>query len=103
MYARLVTFSLKPGGRPEAEKGADEFAKLCRTLKGFNSLTLLINEEANEYGGLSLWQTKQDADAAMVKLDANLREHLSSRLVGKPVVGMFEVYESKAEAQATHR
>ena len=68
MYARLVTFSLVPGERPAAEKGADEFAKVCRTLKGFNSLTLLINEGKNGYGGLSLWQTEQDAEAAMVTL-----------------------------------
>ena len=103
MYARLVTFSLVPGERPAAEKGADEFAKVCKALRGFNSLTLLINGKKDEYGGLSLWQTEQDAEAAMVTLDAHLQERLSGRLVGKPLIRTFEVYESKAEAQATRR
>ena len=102
MYARLVTFKLAPGARPTAEKGADEFAEFCKTLKGFNSITLLINGETNEYGGLTLWQTKADAEAAMVALDNHLQTHLRDRFVGKPAIQMFEVYETFA-VQTTQR
>jgi hypothetical protein len=66
-------------------------------------VTLLINEETNEYGGLSLWQTEPEAEAAMTTLDANLQKRLGDRLIGKPVIRIFEVYEPKAQAQTTSR
>ncbi|MFQ5861443.1 MAG: hypothetical protein ACE5IG_07855, partial [Dehalococcoidia bacterium] len=35
-----------------------------QTLKGFKGVTFLADETVGEYGGLSLWETKEDAEAA---------------------------------------
>ncbi len=64
MYAQLVMLSLGSGTRSTAEKLADQFAPALRSLKGFKRVTFLGDETVGEYGSLSLWESKEDAEAA---------------------------------------
>ena len=64
MYARLNMMNVGPGQRQFAEGLADEVAPVMRSLNGFWSVTFIGDFESGEIGGLSVWETKEDADAA---------------------------------------
>jgi heme-degrading monooxygenase HmoA len=96
MYARLVLFTLGPGTRSTGEKLADQFAPALRAQKGFKSVTFFLDDIVGEYGALSLWESKEDADAASAALDPQLQQALTGIVQGPPTLQFFEVYESKA-------
>ena len=95
MYARLTLFTLGPGQREFAEGLADKLAPLFVTLKGFKSTTFMSDFDAGEYGALSVWETKEDADAAGEVLAPRLKEAVGDRLKGPPTIKVMEVYEPK--------
>jgi len=96
MYARLVMFTLGPGMRSTAEKLADQFASAHKTLKGFKSATFIGDDTVGEYGALTLWESKEDAEAAGTALGPKLEQALSGIVKGPPTRRLFEVYEPKA-------
>jgi len=96
MYARLMMFTLGPGMRSTAEKMADQFAPAVRALKGFKSITCLVDETGGEYGSLSLWESKEDAEAVAAAIGPRVDESLSAIGKGPPTRRQFEVYEPKA-------
>ena len=96
MYARLVMFTLGAEMRSTAEKLGDQFASVFKTLKGFKSATFLADDTASEYGCLSLWESKEDAEAASTVIRPQLEQALSGIAKGPPTVRLFEVYEPKA-------
>jgi len=73
LYAELVTINLGPGMRETAEKVADALAPIYQTMTGYKGVTFFGDIEAGEYGSLSLWASKQDAEAlsGAVKLRLN--------------------------------
>ena len=96
MYAQLVMLSLGPGTRSTAEKLADQFAPALRTLKGFKRVTFLGDETVGEYGSLSLWESKEDAEAAGAVIGPQLEQAVSGIAKAPPTRRFFEVYETKA-------
>ncbi|MFQ5971930.1 MAG: antibiotic biosynthesis monooxygenase family protein [Alphaproteobacteria bacterium] len=98
MYARLLTFRLGPGTRETGEKLADEFYPLMKSLKGFRSVAFLMwDEEAGEFGSFSLWETKEDAEAAGDVLRARFQETAAAQsLQAPPSLRVMEVYEPTA-------
>ena len=64
MYATLLTLTLGPGMRSAGEKLADQFAPALKTMKGFKGVTFFGDETTGDYGSLTLWETKEDAEAA---------------------------------------
>ena len=96
MHARLVMFTLGPGSRSRAEQTADQFASALRGLRGFQSVTFFADDTVGEYGALSLWESKEDIEAAAAALDPRLNEALSGIVKGPPIFRLFEVYEPKA-------
>lgn len=64
MYATLLTLTLGPGMRSAGEKLADQFAPALRAMQGFKTVTYFGDETTGEYGSLTLWETKEDAEAA---------------------------------------
>ncbi|HAR96880.1 MAG TPA: hypothetical protein DCR97_13105 [Deltaproteobacteria bacterium] len=95
MYAELVMIKLGPGMKPLAEKVADELAPIYKAMNGFRGVVFLGEAEAGEYGSLSIWESKEDAEA----LHGTMKGRLE-RLVGRvPKIGpdtrrIFEVYET---------
>ena len=94
MYARLNIMNMRPGQREFAEGVADKVAPAMRELKGFRSVTFIGDFENGEIGGLSVWETKEDAEAAGEAM-AWLQELVGDKLKGPPDVKVFEVYEPK--------
>ena len=94
MYAELVMINLGPGMRSLAEKVADQLAPIYRTMKGFKGVVFIGDIEPGEYGSLSLWDSKDDAEA----LSGTVKRQLE-RIIGHvPKQGpgtrrIFEVYE----------
>ncbi len=96
MHASLLMLTLGPGMRSAGEKLADQFATVLKTLKGFKGVTFLADDTAGEYVSLTLWESKEDRDAAIAVVDPQLKQASSSIVKGPPTRRFFEVYEPKA-------
>jgi heme-degrading monooxygenase HmoA len=94
MYARLTMFTLGPGTRPTAEKIADQLAPALRDRKGFKNVTFFMDEGVGEYGSLTLYESKEDAEAGN-PVEPKLQEILADIVKGPPTLQLFEVYEPK--------
>ena len=95
MYARLILLSLGAGKRSTGEKIADIIAPLYRAAKGFKSVTFFAADETGECGALSLWESREDAEAAGASFRLKLQELTTGILEGPPTVRGYEVYEPK--------
>ncbi len=93
MYARLVLVTLGRDARPKAEDLADRFAMRLAELKGFKAVTFFADDTAGEYGSLSLWESKEDAEAVTTLAGPQIRQDLRDIAKGPPRVRLFEVYE----------
>lgn len=94
MYARLTVFNMGPGKREIATALADDAVKRSRDMEGFVSATYMIfDEEAGDYGSLTLWQTKANADAAASSLMTWMKDEIGDKLTAPPLVRLAEVYE----------
>jgi heme-degrading monooxygenase HmoA len=100
MHARLNMFSVGGSQRAVFERLADQFAPIFRDQKGFKSVTFFEADAASgEYGSFSLWDTREDAEAADAALMPQLRQAVSGRgmeVRGMPIRRIGEVYEPKA-------
>jgi len=92
MYAQLVSFTLKPGMRQTAEKLADQFDPVLKSLKGFKGAYYLADDNNGEYVTFSLWESKEDAEAAALVTGPRLEETLRDIATSGPVRKMFDVY-----------
>ena len=94
MYARVIKFTLASGTRDDAIAMADKFYPITKTLPGFVSATYLIyDEQAGDYGSITVWQTKADAENAAEKLGAHMSEQYAQALKGPPELLTAEVYQ----------
>jgi hypothetical protein len=94
MYARLVLFKGTPGPevRSRMEGAARQAVGIMRNQRGFKSFTGLLDEATGHYGGFSLWETVQDAEAAGAALAPVVRQATAAG--GPPIVlQVFEVVE----------
>ena len=96
MYARLNFLSLKPGTSSTAMEAAGGASAEFKAQKGFKSLVFLVSDETDEIGTFSLWETKEDAEAAINAMKAGMMEEIGSYLQGPPTTKLFEVHEPEA-------
>lgn len=96
MYAAQTMFTVPPGMREKMEQLGDRMLVGMRQMKGFVSVTFVMDEEANEYGGFALYESKEDAEAAMSQTGPKLDEALAGIVIGPLRRKLFEVYESQA-------
>lgn len=99
MYARLNMFSIGAGKRAAAEKLVNDFAPVFKTQKGFKGVTFFGDDAAGEYGSFSLWDTRQDAEAANAAMLPQLQRALAGaglQIQGTPVRRIAEVVEPKS-------
>jgi heme-degrading monooxygenase HmoA len=95
MYSRLVIFRFGPGKRSTIEELVDEFDPLYRAQKGFRHLFVIGDDATGEYGSFSVWETKEDAEAANAVIAPRLQQALTGLLEGPPDRWFFEVLEPK--------
>ncbi len=96
MYASMTMFTMPPRMREKMEQLADQMLAAMKQMPGFVSITFVMNEEVNEYGGFALWKTRRDAEAAMSQTGPKLEEALADTVIGPLRRKLFEVYESQA-------
>jgi heme-degrading monooxygenase HmoA len=96
MYATFVMFTLGPETRSTAEKLTEQFAPVIRGLKGFKSITFLGDDAVGEYASVTIYESKEDAEAAIAATDPRLEEALKDIVKGPPTRRLFEVFEPKA-------
>ena len=96
MYARFVTIYVEPGKREIATAIGDAADKKYRASKGFVDVHFLFIDEAKgEYGSFSVWETREDADAAgAAHREWVISEHAND-MKAPPVAKVWEVYEPK--------
>jgi cytochrome P450 len=96
LYASMTMFTVPPGMREKMEQLADRMLLGMKQMKGFVSITFVMDDEASEYGGFALWQSKEDAETAMSRTGPQLDEALAGIVIGPLHRKLFEVYEPKA-------
>ena len=96
MYAQLVMLKLGKGMRSTAEKIADQSSPTLKTLKGFKSITFFGDEAVGEYGSLSLWESKEDAEAAAAVMGPKVEQAVRGIAKAPPTRQFYEIYEPKA-------
>jgi heme-degrading monooxygenase HmoA len=95
MYARRVSIELKPNTRAEfTQKLEKEILPLLRKQKGFQDEISFITADGKEAFAISLWDSKESADAYNSGQYADVTKLLSKMVDGTPQVKTYEVANS---------
>jgi heme-degrading monooxygenase HmoA len=92
MYSLFTMFTLGPNAQQTADKLGENFSTLLKGLKGYKSLTMFRNDDTGECGGLSLWESKEDAEAALETTGSALKDALGDVVKERPKRGVYEVW-----------
>lgn len=98
MYARQLVFKANPDRRPEVEKLADQAFGFMKSQRGFISVHFLILDDETQYSSFSLWESKDDADAAGAAVSEKTAGTLHELALEPPELKMFEVYKPTEQA-----
>jgi hypothetical protein len=93
MYAELVIITVGPEMRTLAVKVADELTPIYSAMKGFKGVVFIGDVATGEYGSLSLWETREDAEALSGTVKRELARtigHITKK--GPSTRRIFEVY-----------
>ncbi len=91
MFARLVTLQVKPSMVSEFPVVFEkEILPLLRRQKGFLDELLLVTPEKREVVALSLWETKEHAEAYNRELYPQIEKIVNKFIEGIPIVKKFE-------------
>jgi heme-degrading monooxygenase HmoA len=95
MYARQISTDLKPNSKAEfTQKMEAEIIPLLRKQKGFKDVVALIDPAGKEAFAVSLWDSKESADAYNSGTYPEVTKLLSKLVDGTPRVKAFEVANS---------
>jgi hypothetical protein len=95
MFARHVSMKLKANSVPEFTRIIEnEILPLLRTQKGFRDELTFIAPEGSLAVGISLWDTKADAEVYNRSGYPEVLKGLSKVVEGTPKVETFEVANS---------
>ncbi len=92
MFARTVTVRPKPNMVADFKKTLEnEIVPLLRRRTGFQDEITLVASDGNEAVGISLWDTKQNAEAYQRETYPEVQKLLSKVIDGTPQVKTYEV------------
>lgn len=94
MYARWVVLTLKSESRVTIGALVAQFTPLYRAQPGFESVTFVGDEATGECGSLSLWASREAAEAGSAALLPQLQQVVAGLLVGLPVSRFYAVYDA---------
>jgi len=92
MHALLTTMDLGAGTLALQEKLGQHFSSILQGLDGFKSLTMFRDPATGHCGGLSLWESRDKAQAALSVTGATLRDALAGVVKRPPVREVYEVW-----------
>src|SRR5437899_3041294 len=92
MHALLIDGSLKPGKKDEFMKiWQSQILKTLKQQKGYVEEILLMNEDGQQGVGVSLWQTKADADRYFNEVFPKQLDQVSQFMAVTPKTRAFNV------------
>ena len=95
MYARHVSMDLRPNSHADYTRRIEsEIIPLLRKQKGFQDEITFVNPTGKDAFSISLWDSKDSADAYGRKTFAEATKLLSKVVEGTPRVKSYEVANS---------
>jgi hypothetical protein len=92
MFARTVTVRLKANMKADFQKTLEnEIVPVLRKRQGFQDELTLISAEGDEAIGISLWDSKQNAESYQREAYAEVQKILAKVTDGTPQVKTYEV------------
>ena len=92
MYIRLVQFNLGPRNEAAAKELADTCLPKIRAQKGCQSVVMIMDDEAGDYGLVIHWHTEADANAAAQVIGPQLMPAIAKIATAEASVRLYEVY-----------
>jgi len=97
MFARIVTMPLKPGSTSEYAKATEkDVIPLLRKHKGFMDQIGLVTADGKSALGISLWDSKESAEAYSRSGYADVMKALDKVVAGPAQLQLCEVTNSTA-------
>ena len=101
MFARHITWKIKPNSSAEFNRIVDnEIIPLLFKHKGFREQMYFVAPERLEAVSVSLWDSKEDAEAYNRTAYPEVLRLLSAVSEGPPTVKTFEIASSTAQKAA---
>ena len=95
MFARTVSFYLKPGRAGEFTRLLDkDIIPVLRKQKGFQDEISLVDAGGTEAVGISVWDLKEDAETYARSAYSGVLKALEPVVEGTPQVQTYEVSNS---------
>jgi hypothetical protein len=95
MYARRVSLNLKPNSRADFTHALEaEVIPVLRKQKGFQDEISFVSQASPEAFGVSLWDSKENAESYNRGSYMEVTKILSKWIEGTPRVETFEVANS---------
>jgi hypothetical protein len=95
MFARSVSFQLKPGRSTEFTQTLEkEIIPVLRKQKGFQDEIAFVGPNGTDAIGISLWDLKENADAYARGSYASVLKTMEPVVEGTPMVHSYEVCNS---------
>jgi len=95
MFARTVSFYLKPGRATDFRRLLDEnVLPVLWKQKGFHDEISLVTSSGNEAIGISVWDLKENAEAYARGAYSDVLKLLEPVIEGTPAVQTYEVSNS---------
>ena len=95
MFARSVSFHLKPGGAAQFTQLLDnDVIPVLRKQKGFQDEIAFVAPDGAEAVGISMWDLKEDADTYARGAYPGVLKALEQVVEGTPQVQTYEVCSS---------
>lgn len=102
MFARIVTFSLKPGeGTGYARTLEQEAIPRLRKCAGFRDEIAMVSTDGKQGVAISLWERREDAEAYAREVFPEITKRVEKHMDGGPVVVNYDVTSSTAHAIST--
>jgi len=104
MYARHVSFNLKPIKREELTRTFEsEILPLLQKQNGFTDEITFVNPEGRQAVAISLWENKESADRYSREAYPQVLKSLARVVEGTPEVRGYEVAVSTLYKTAANR
>ena len=104
MYARHVSFNLKPIKREEViQIFENEILPLLQKQNGFTDEITFVSPEGRQAIAISLWESKENADRYSRETYPQVLKSLARVVEGTPEVRSYEVAVSTLQKTATTR
>ena len=96
MFIRLVQFNLGPQNEAAAKELADAFLPKIRAQEGCQSVVMIMDNEAGDYGLVIHWRSEAEAKAAAQVIGPQLMPAIAEIATAEASVRLFEVYTASA-------